>query len=544
MSKDRRYTVILLLAALVSVVPAALYQLGGDYYFQANILRCFAGQFWQGDLYPRWCMEANHGAGAPVFFFYFPLPYYIAALFYPLVWLGLPIYGLFAGLMALVSAVAGTACYRWLREWTTPGKAALVAVLFLFFPYRIEALLFRAAYAESWCIALMPVFFLWLRRALRGRADAWPWLAGSFAALCLSHLSGAAAAAIAAAAYTLAVTGRQWRRALPVALALAWGATMCAFYLVPAAYYHEFLAPVPAADTPWTNSFLSVDTFKDHRRWQLLLSLGVMLLVSTGVYVRLWTQRLRLTDPYVRREYYGWMAAAAVSLLLMVPVSEPVYRWMGAAGSVVFPWRMQAGWMMATIAALALWLQYALADKRLKTWKGDYALACAFLVLLSYLLTGVRDEHYADMAERIASGHCTTIPEYRTQWTDQPHYDCERNTPQEISVTAGKGEVDITRWGWNGIGLHARSEHGMTVRLAHTYFPAWEAASRSGASVELYPEGGSGAMMLKLEKGEQDIWLHRDAARISPWGIYGAYLASLAAALACVGSILRRRCPV
>ena len=76
--------------------------------------RHFADQLWAGDWYPRWLYGMNAGLGSPVFQFYGPVPYYITALFRPLVsddpegWHQL---GLSASLAVIAS---GFTAYAWL----------------------------------------------------------------------------------------------------------------------------------------------------------------------------------------------------------------------------------------------------------------------------------------------------------------------------------------------------------------------------------------------------------------------------------------------
>ncbi len=61
------------LAGLVNLLPRLVAAPGADDVFMHySLIDCFNHQLWQGDLYPRWCMEANAvGWGSPVFLFLF-----------------------------------------------------------------------------------------------------------------------------------------------------------------------------------------------------------------------------------------------------------------------------------------------------------------------------------------------------------------------------------------------------------------------------------------------------------------------------------------
>ncbi len=84
----KKILLVAMLAGSLNLIPRLLGDPGADAFFHYTLIHCFSTQFWEGDIYPRWCMEANASLGAPVFLFYFPLPYYISALLYPLHLLG------------------------------------------------------------------------------------------------------------------------------------------------------------------------------------------------------------------------------------------------------------------------------------------------------------------------------------------------------------------------------------------------------------------------------------------------------------------------
>jgi len=73
---------IVVLAALILSLPCLIrgIPLVGDTITHVQYQRHFSDQFWAGDLYPRWLMNANKRYGSPVFLVQYPLPYWITAL--------------------------------------------------------------------------------------------------------------------------------------------------------------------------------------------------------------------------------------------------------------------------------------------------------------------------------------------------------------------------------------------------------------------------------------------------------------------------------
>src|SRR5262245_50427182 len=73
----------ILIGATVVSAPLLLFgaPFGQDTIYHVSWLRSFNTELAAGQWYPRWLHDLNEGAGSPGFFFYAPLPFYLAALF-------------------------------------------------------------------------------------------------------------------------------------------------------------------------------------------------------------------------------------------------------------------------------------------------------------------------------------------------------------------------------------------------------------------------------------------------------------------------------
>ena len=54
--------------------------MGHNIGYNLTWLTHFSNQVAQGDIYPRWLMNMNRGAGSPDFYFYGPLPFYVTSM--------------------------------------------------------------------------------------------------------------------------------------------------------------------------------------------------------------------------------------------------------------------------------------------------------------------------------------------------------------------------------------------------------------------------------------------------------------------------------
>lgn len=496
----------LLLASLAAMAPAALFGISGDYAFYSVMIDCFAEQFWQGDVHPRWCFTANTGLGAPLFLFYFPLPFYVAALIQPITALGFTTYHVYIAGCYLATLAVGWFSWRWLKEIVPPVYALLAAVLLLFIPYRMEVIFFRAAYAEAWALALLPLLFMYARRVVRGEGGARGY-ALSFAALWLTHVTLAAIGGLFTGIYVLLMCRSRapllrFAAAAMVALALA------SFYLAPAVHYSQFITGERAIDggpPAWANGFLSMGNVTGESaqpRPAVMAALTLAALASMALAV----SRKRIGDGFLRRETLAFATLLALASLLLFPWSKPFYDLARPVSNIIFPWRMQAVFVPC-FGFFAAVLMCQLGAH--KTWKADYALLLVLLGLMACFTGASIDKKQLVMLETVRTTRTVVYPEYRSLWADAALWDEEKvrsrmkNPPPRVAIIQGRGEVKVEQWDWRGIALSAQSEEGLTLRLDHFYFPIWKAA----APVTLSPEQGSGLMLLHVPPGGQRITL-------------------------------------
>jgi hypothetical protein len=505
-----RVLVYVILASLVNIMPMRLFDAGGDSMFHFMLIECFSEQFWQGDLYPRWCMQANSGLGVPVFLFYFPLPYYMAALLYPLTYAGVSMAALYTLSLFLATVLTGITAYLWLRDITERPRALMVSIALLFMPYRMEAMLFRAGYAEVWAMALLPLMFMYARRLVLGKKEA---LAGFALAsgLCLiTHVPLTIVAYIICGAYAAMVAEQKWPAMLRLKLAGIWGAAIASFYLFPGFYFRRFMLPPSEVDepTPWANSFLSMQNLAEQGRVVAGSAMAMAALVLLTLYI--WVKRSRIEDSFMRREVAAWAAASVVAAFLLFPISTPLYDALKPWSGIVFPWRMQGAFMFATVFMMAVWMRWFVLPKKLKTWKGDYGMFMVLLVLLSYFMVGIRNDD-EDGVKRVNDARLIAEPEYRTQWADKKHFNDQyffdrlKKKPPQAEIISGKGKVEVKHWGWDGITVVTDASKPITLRLDHSYFPLWHVKA---GEVTLKPEKDTGLMLLEVPAGKQTAELY------------------------------------
>jgi len=334
----------------------------------------------RGGQFPvRWGENLAGGYGYPLFDFYPPLSFALAEPFF-LCGAGQAAAWKFA---ILISAWLGAAgMFAFLRGWTGRAGALAGAALYLFAPYHAMTLYVRGNLPEFAAIGLWPWAFWGLSHAVFAAKHAGParwrsaaWGAIAIAAVPLAHvLTGYLAAwnLLGLAMFFLfsrrnGQTYLNWRRARVMVAAGLFALAMGAFFWIPALADLRYCRPriltdlIRVADHfvyPWqfidpTWGFgLSLPGRGDTISFQLGLALWAA--VASALFV-LWNalraNRSRKNPPQTAsastihargllRLCAFSLAMLALHLVLMMPVSAPLWRWAPGASFVQFPWRL------------------------------------------------------------------------------------------------------------------------------------------------------------------------------------------------------------
>ena len=503
-------------AMMVSITSSDIFRHnGGDIWVYLVWMRCFSEQFWQGDIYPRWCMDVNDGLGTPLFMFYFPLPFYIASFFYPLILLGMSYYHLFVLLCFIATFLSVLSCYAWLCDVVEAKYALLASVIFVFLPYHIEMMYFRGAYAEIWCTMLLPLIFKYTRRLVKGEQDALVALAFLIGISALTHVPLTGSALIFSGLYMLAMMGANIRPPLYFGIAIVWGLGMAAFYLFPGIFYHPFMASDVLAKGlyGWPNSYLTMafTTFGGLEKPLMAAVLGALLLLGFSLVVLI--RHKRIEGNFLQRETRVWLGLGALSFFMLIPASAPLYALLGPLSKTVFPWRMQMIEMLAITYLVAVWMQWQISQGRRKTWKTDFVLSLFFMWVISNFLSAPYAPKDEALNETIREAKIVFGPEYRTRWTDSDHFDYHYlfahhdSNPPKATIISGQGKLEVRKWGWQGIELLVDCKKPMIIRIEHTYFPIWNAKLYKSDALPLRAEDKTGLMLLEVPAGEHLVEL-------------------------------------
>lgn len=477
----RRHSALVMMAlagaaALAVVVPFFFLgnASGHDFEFHVASWMEVARQWHEGVLFPRWAAFANWDYGEPRFIFYPPASWMLgAALSFLFPWSMVP-----GAFIWLALTLAGVAMFTLAREWLPEIDAMAAGVLFALNPYHLVIVYWRSDFAELLGSALTPLVVLFTMRTATAPRRGFVPLALVTAAVWLSN-APAAVVVTYTIALILVMVAAQQRSARPLIYgggALALGLAAAAFYIMPAMFEQPWvnISEVLAQGLKFPENFLFTRTADaEHTRFNFLVSWVAVVVIVVTIGALVATRRSRSKAP---RLWWVWLAVVAVSILLMVPVTSPVWRYAPELRYVQFPWR----WLLVLDVPFAFCLAAALGRLRGASRHAAWAATLAGLAITGLLLTrsnwwdagGAADfyeEHFSTGAGYFG------VDEYGPRGSD--HYDLDQHAPlvslRQNPVAEPSTRVEIQEWGPTREQFVVHSPQPVTAALRLLNYPAW-----------------------------------------------------------------------
>jgi uncharacterized membrane protein len=324
----------------------------------------FSEQVRAGILYPRWMPESFDGLGAPAFYFYPPLPFWIDGLLNVVTGNVLPVSWRLSIVFALLLWGSGLAMYAWLHSMVERRMALIGGLVYMAAPYHLFDHYIRGAYAEFTAYVVLPLVILGIARAAGKHRGGVALLAVAYAALSLSHLPTALLiSATAVPAYALfrawqigdrtAAVGFMARCAVGGVLGLG----LAAIYLVPALLLQDAIS----AEQLWMPGYQVDRWFLFFLPKDLVRPASVMLVIDSiaaawclGSVGALVAVLQRKAGTVRRRETAFWASLCLACLLLMSGLVPWFWNVIPMVSKVQFPWRLLIVVEFAAVTALCL----------------------------------------------------------------------------------------------------------------------------------------------------------------------------------------------
>jgi hypothetical protein len=416
--------------AVTLMAPAMLgpLRLNDSHWINYSWTEQFTAAIAHGDIWPRWLAQSHGGLGAPDFYFYGPVTFWLAAVF------GLTGLAPWPSLLCtatLASWVSGLAMARLCTGRTRhPG---LAAALYMALPYHLLDFYLRGALAEFVAYAPLPLIALAIRDRLIGR------LAASYALLILTHLPTALLASLFLIPPLIIVKARRDGSALlPLIAGLVGGLMLAAPYLLPAIILQPFAAITTMTGTPALKASHWAILSNDWRIQEGLFLVELICAASVLPVLIL-----------LPRDGLGWLTLAWIGLALGLP---PFLWDFPLLSRVQFPWRML---VMVDFGLAVMIARSVLPIERL------LLLATPALALTAIVLVLPTANTSVPLLNLLRTSHPDVI-EYLPAGTTEPYAAYSHRALRLAAVTPPSHSAA----GWTTVRLH--------------YFPIWQVRCANG----------------------------------------------------------------
>jgi hypothetical protein len=490
-------------------------------------------QWKHGIVFPRWASLAHFGYGEPRFLFYPPASWTLGAglsAIFP--WtLASDIY------IWIALVAAGVSMFMLARRWVdrqSPDRkmlsrrdAIFAAVLYTVNPYHLVIVYWRSAFAELLASCLVPLLLLFVLRAGDAARDAnedesasAPWATWWGATVPLGLVLAAAWLTNAPAAvmihYSLALLllvfawrQRSARLLLAGAGAVALGAGLAAFYLLPAIYEQRWI-DIAQAVSPGSrpaDSFLFIHTTDaDHDAFNHIVS-WVAVLEMAIIFAAAWMGRKWMGRPWRETKGEAWnvlLGWAMACSVLMFPMAGILWNFLPKLQFMQFPWR----WLLCLSMIFCLFVTMGI-----RRWWGRGAVCVIAILVIAIAWHWIQPpwwDHAADLREmqdNMATGAgYEGTDEYAPLGADPGAINVAINKEARHVTVDGPAHAAIHVDRWDAESRSFTAEMSAPDRLAlHLFrYPAWQ-VEVNGQVVETSAKDETGQMLVPVEAGANRV---------------------------------------
>lgn len=542
----------LLTAATVVIAPYLIrgYTVGHDTGIHMSWWLEMARLFREGVLHPRWAPWAYYGYGEPAFLFYPPLSLYIGGLLTLL----LPFRLALGVYVWVVAVLAGFSFFHLCRHFFDRRAALLGALVYVLNPYHLLEIHARCSLAELLVSVWFPLLLLAICRFNEPGTRRIAIAAACFAAIVLTNvpltvISGYGALAFALALMLARKSGIQ--SMVKFALAIALGAGVAAFFLVPAWAEKPWVVASVHAVVPPAAQMVPLGMPHGHFGWALaVVEFGQIIL---GCIAWMFCRRMKSRDAF-----WAFSALFLLSVLMVLPLSAALWRSAPALVYVQFPWR----WLGPMGLALSFFIAAIV-----QQFRNGFLFAASVCMLglvtvaaFTVMIDLKADSLLASLQNSISAGRGYLAWAYvlpRDVKIDQfgvPYY----LTPGEALILAVGAEeatgaissgdvaapssganaprIAITRWSSEARDFVVDTPEPAWIRVRLFWFPGW-IAHVNGKKLDAVTTNARGALLLHLPSGQNHVQLVYRGTRDQKVGI----VISFACLILFVGMLRKQR---
>ncbi|MGE0130934.1 MAG: 6-pyruvoyl-tetrahydropterin synthase-related protein [Blastocatellales bacterium] len=523
----------------------------GDLPLHYYITRSYERSFSEGEVLPRWAGLLDGGRGDALFTFYPPLSYLLSAVLMKLFGIGALTSLKAVSLLTLIVAQASS--YVFARQFFNRRQSLACSVIYVLLPAYPLIALHRAFVANAVALSLLPFSLLGAHLLLSGerRARGLAIFAVSFSALILTHAITTYLCALAISLMALIyLPNFGWRGLARLAGAGIVTLTLTMFFLWPQWVESGWTQiGLQTVQQDYRNYFLfakSSDGSAYRQSWaNVNQTASLITLAQTTMALLLGLMLRKILSPrktpgrLIAAAWFG-LALAAFGLIISLPISGSLWRYLPGLKFVQFPWRFQPlvalGCGLLAAAAIEMWPTLN-PKSRMRvlaflTWAVIFN--AAFTVMLARLdEPDIAREQVANLLIAPNAKPVTLEEARRLQNEDDLKYipyaanqiyfrppGSDFNLyppalePGGISIISGRGRVVSQKLHIAHREFLIESEDLVRARIETYHYPHW-VARLDGREIRINAEQDSGLMLVDLPSGVHNLKLDYEVRETS-----------------------------
>lgn len=509
--KVNLFVLLLLIAILpiISVFRIGDYQ-SGDFNIHIYRMMSFFNSLKDGILIPSWAGDLNATYGNPLFLFNYTLPYYAISFLHFLGVSFITATKLYLGLTLYLSAIF---MYLLIKEITGNKLAAFAsAIFYLFAPYHLIDVHFRATLGESTIFCIVPLLFLFLTKYSKNNKLTYLALVALLTYLLfLAHplLAGVFLCITVIYAVFIGLINKNIKLILLQLLTLLIGIVLSAYIWAPFVIYSSYMFHYPTTGyvgfypfnllfySPWRFGLLFQGP-----KGELATIIGyTQLFVLFASIILLFTNKF---SRKLRKDIMFWIFIFLITLFMISPLSNIFWRYIPSIGSMLTLYSRLSLLLVFSISIITGY--FVLHFKTKKIFIYILLTLTAGLTILNWghrtVLPQINDNileknvPYSTLTEG-PSNYLDTI------WADPKNPWFSKIPQKHLNILEGKGSVqELKRTTTKHIYLISAFTP-LTIRENTLYFPGWHATS-NGKTISIYP-GYRGIIEFTLPSGTQSV---------------------------------------
>jgi len=539
MRYSRVAELFLIFAALLLVVGSILGKaVGTDGMNQVYWLHDYAALVSQGTFLPRWIPNGFHGLGAPSFYFYPPLAFYLGAIIHIVTGIS-DGYALFQA-TALVSAVGGfIATWLFLRRIQPSNyRAILGGVLYAIAPYKIAEWYSRSSISATVGFIFLPLFALALfdivqnDRASRMRGMIV--LAISFTLMLLGSIPLALVAVICGGITIIVFRKNIKRQTIPYGIgAILLCIGLSAFYTLPVYYFGNYTQLRHLENIPeyFVNDIVALRITPVTYHYSIMYA-AIVAIVATGFYL---IKKNKLTTSEETALKVFLSIAAFIFVLEIPPISIPLWK-------APILYLIQGSWRFYIVLVLLVVAVVAVAENAMLRRATSAAIIVWSLGSGIALIVAISGHHF----NRHKDGDIVDPPEYATIYSLRDRDAFEAMTREHADdpiafISSSQPGDSIQRRTATGTNqnLDVRLASARMVTFHQLYWPPWR-LSVGDKELQTTPDS-IGRALATLPSGHYTAHWYLEVTPIERLGRWISGLTLLGLVLISVASFARSR---